>query len=141
MTIEELLEKRHTEILAWSEPHPACGPEGNDLDAHVELQATVHDCVNMQRLKARAAGGGTMGNDADFLSDFIVTHWAFETVNSQAVEESHSRELASLLASNSVIPYVALEDPEGYDDYATVNGISYVAKEFESYLNKRKCSQ
>jgi len=71
-----LLENRHTRYLEWVEPHPASGPEGNDLTAHVTLRATVHDCVNMSRLQARAAGRPTQGGDADHLSNFIAINWA-----------------------------------------------------------------
>jgi hypothetical protein len=76
MTIEEMLECRHELKLAWCEPWEACGPEGNRLDAHIELRATVHDCVNMARLAAKAQGFPTMGNDANHLLDFIAVHWA-----------------------------------------------------------------
>lgn len=74
--VERMLENRHTTYLKWMEPWQACGPEGNDLDAHVELRATVHDCINMERLTCRAAGTPTVGNDRDRLLDFIAIHWA-----------------------------------------------------------------
>lgn len=54
MTPEELLEGRHEIKLEWAEPWPACGPEGNDLDAHITISATVHDCVNTARLIAQS---------------------------------------------------------------------------------------
>lgn len=76
MDIEEMLEKRHTLKLGWAEPWPACGPEGNALDAHVEVRATVHDCINLQRAVAKAGGHPTMGGDGGRLLDFIVVHWA-----------------------------------------------------------------
>jgi len=50
MTRVQLLENRHTTMLQWHEPWPACGSQGNDLDAHATLEATVHDCINMARL-------------------------------------------------------------------------------------------
>lgn len=71
-----LLESRHETLLQWCEPWPACGPEGNDLDAHIILRATVHDCINMQRRAAKAAGRPTMGDDTNYLLDFIAIHWA-----------------------------------------------------------------
>lgn len=70
------LENRHQVILEWGEPWPASGPEGNDLDAHVTLRATVHDCINLSRAVARSKGLPTQGNDAEFLLDFIAVHWA-----------------------------------------------------------------
>jgi hypothetical protein len=70
-----LLESRHETMLQWCEPWPACGPEGNDLDAHVILRATVHDCINMQRRVAKAAGRPTMGDDGNHLLDFMAIHW------------------------------------------------------------------
>ena len=76
MTIEEMLERRHELKLAWNEPWPATGPEGNHVDAHVELRATVHDCVNLARSVAKQHGHPTMGRDAEFLGDFIAVHWA-----------------------------------------------------------------
>jgi hypothetical protein len=71
-----LLESRHETMLQWCEPRPACGPEGNDLDAHIILRATVHDCINLQRLSAKAAGRPTMGDDGNHLFDFMAIHWA-----------------------------------------------------------------
>ena len=76
MTTEEMLETRHATLLKWGEPWPACGPEGNELDAYVELRATVHDCINLQRLLARNAGRPTMGDDENHLLDFMAIHWA-----------------------------------------------------------------
>ena len=76
MTTEEMLEQRHTLKLVWVEPWKACGPEGNELDAHIELRATVHDCVNMSRAAAKQAGRPTMGEDARHLLDFMAVHWA-----------------------------------------------------------------
>lgn len=69
-----LLESRHETLLQWCDPWPACGPEGNDLDAHVILRATVHDCINMQRRVAKAAGRPTMGDDGNHLLDFMAIH-------------------------------------------------------------------
>lgn len=74
--IDKLLESRHETMLQWCEPWPACGPEGNDLDALVNHRATVHDCINMSRRAAKAAGRPTMGDDANHLMDFIAVHWA-----------------------------------------------------------------
>jgi hypothetical protein len=70
-----LLESRHETMLQWCEPWPACGPQGNDLDAHIILRATVHDCINMQRRVAKAAGRPTMGDDGNHLLDFMAIHW------------------------------------------------------------------
>ena len=76
MEINEILETRHETYLSWEDPHPACGPEGNELYAHVEHRATVHDCINMARAVAKANGHPTMGNDDRFLEDFMAVHWA-----------------------------------------------------------------
>jgi hypothetical protein len=76
MTTEEMLEQRHTLKLLWVEPWKACGPEGNELDAHLELRATVHDCINMSRAAAKQAGRPTMGEDERHLLDFMAVHWA-----------------------------------------------------------------
>jgi hypothetical protein len=76
MNTDDLLENRHTIYLEWVEPWTSCGPEGNDLPAHVIHRATVHDCVNMARLAAKKRGASTMGQDADFLLDFVAVHWA-----------------------------------------------------------------
>lgn len=82
-----LLESRHETMLQWCEPWPACGPEGNDLDAHIILRATIHDCINIQRRVAKAAGQQTMGDDANHLLDFMAIHWA------QVVEANEERTL------------------------------------------------
>jgi hypothetical protein len=76
MTARDMLEQRHETWLQWCEPWPACGPEGNDLDAGVVLKATVHNCVNLSRAAAKAAGRLTAGDDEDYLLDFIAIHWA-----------------------------------------------------------------
>jgi len=73
---DALLESRHEKSLTWVEPWPACGPEGNALDAYITLKATVHDCINLQRMAAKEAGRPTMGGDAEHLIDFMATHWA-----------------------------------------------------------------
>jgi hypothetical protein len=74
-TLTELLESRHETLLQWSEPWPACGPEGNELDAHVVLRASIHDCINLNRRAAKAAGRPTMGDDGTHLLDFMASHW------------------------------------------------------------------
>ncbi|TXH17009.1 MAG: hypothetical protein E6R03_04620 [Hyphomicrobiaceae bacterium] len=72
----EMLEHRHEWKLMWVEPWQACGPEGNDLNAHVELRATIHDCINMSRMVRKAHGHPTAGDDAGMLLDFMAVHWA-----------------------------------------------------------------
>lgn len=71
-----LLESRHTAMLEWVEPWPACGPEGNTLDAYITLRASVHDCINLQRAADRQSGRPTMGDDARRLDEFMVVQWA-----------------------------------------------------------------
>lgn len=73
---EEMLEQRHETRLCWLEPWPAVGPDGNDITAHVEHRATVHDCINMNRRVAKASGRLTMGDDINHLRDFMAVHWA-----------------------------------------------------------------
>lgn len=136
MNILELLERRHSEMLIWLEVRPAVGPEGNALQAYVEMRATVHDCVNMQRLKAQEAGRSTIGNDERFLWDFIQVHKISETVDSSESEAySHAKMLEDLLVCNGIVPFDAVDSPEEYDRYSTANGISNVAKEFKKLLN------
>ena len=76
MEISEMLKKRHEVHLEWVVPWQSCGPEGNDLDACVYHRATVHDCINMARYSARENGRPTIGDDEEFLLDFIVVNWA-----------------------------------------------------------------
>ncbi len=83
MTPEEMLERRHDLKLAWFEPWQATGPEGNDVTAHIELRATVHDCINLRRAIAKAHGMPTMGGDLQFLLDFIAVHWATPAIDDQ----------------------------------------------------------
>jgi len=71
-----LLEQRHETMLQWGGPWPACGPEGNHLDAHIILRATIHDCINLQRRAAKAAGQPTNYRDENYLLDFMAIHWA-----------------------------------------------------------------
>lgn len=72
----ELLEDRHEAILEWQEPWPACGPDGNDVEAYITIRASVNDCINLRRKSVKAAGGSTMGNDLSHLADFISNNWA-----------------------------------------------------------------
>ena len=72
----ELLKLRHTAMLEWVEPWPACGPQGNTLDAHITLRATVHDCINLQRGAEKHAGHPAVGDDAHLLEEFMAVHWA-----------------------------------------------------------------
>jgi hypothetical protein len=89
-----LLESRHETVLQWCEPWPACGPDGNDLDAHIILRATIHDCINMQRRAAKAAGRPTMGDDKNHLLDFMVIHWT-RTVKANAIGEARAESATS----------------------------------------------
>ena len=83
-----LLESRHETLLQWCEPWPASGPEGNDLDAHIILRATVHDCINLSRYAARHAGRPTMGDDRNHLLDFMAIHWA-RVVEANVKDQRH----------------------------------------------------
>lgn len=71
-----ILENRHKWKLKWLEPWPACGPEGNPLDAHVEMSATIHDCINLQRQNHSCRDLPTSGNDAELLMEFWSVHHA-----------------------------------------------------------------
>lgn len=96
-----LLESRHETFLQWCEPWPACGPEGNDLDAHIVLRATVHDCINMQRRVAKAAGRPTMGDDGNHLLDFMAIHWTRVVEANRALCQSHE-------SSPDLVPHLPL---------------------------------
>ena len=71
-----LLEARHEARLEWHEPWPALGPQDNKIDAHITLSATVHDCVNLQRVKWHDHGTEHMLRDKDLLAEFIAINWA-----------------------------------------------------------------
>lgn len=71
-----LLESRHTVMLEWIGPWPACGPEGNIVNAMVTMRATVHDCINLQRAVDKREGRPTIGDDASRLEEFMVINWA-----------------------------------------------------------------
>ena len=90
--IVELLESRHTAMLEWVEPRPACGPEGNTLDAYITLRATVHDCINLHRAVDKHAGRPTMGDDARRLDEFMVVHWATVVQPNMALTNSGADE-------------------------------------------------
>ena len=92
MTVEEMLEKRHTLKLLWMEPWQACGPNGVELTAHIELRATVNDCINMSRVVSKASGFPTDGDDANHLLYFIAVHWATPDVPAEVVVVKHDNE-------------------------------------------------
>lgn len=75
-SLEEIIESRHTTMLEWVEPRMACGPEGNNLSAFLVIRATVHDCINLQRVADKKLGKTTMGDDIKRLEDFVAIHWA-----------------------------------------------------------------
>ena len=83
MTTEELLEQRHNVKLQWVEPWQACGPQGNPLNAHIELSATVHDCINMQRAADKFIHARP-GDDARRLEEFMMVHKAIVVDHIQA---------------------------------------------------------
>ena len=76
MTIDKMLENRMSVYLEWVVPWPACGADGNNLDACVIHRATVNDCINMARRAARETGHSIDIIDREFLLDFIAVHWA-----------------------------------------------------------------
>jgi len=76
MDVLQMIETRHETMLEWHEPWEACGPEGNELTAYVTYRATVHDCINIERLHAKLRGHPSSGQDANFLLDFMAVNWA-----------------------------------------------------------------
>lgn len=74
--IEKLLESRHEVVLEWDEPWAAFAPQGEPIDAHVTMRATVHDCVNMARIPWAERGTTHQGRDRELLLDFIAVHGA-----------------------------------------------------------------
>lgn len=72
----ELLKNRHTYKLQWCEPWPGKTADGNEIDCHIELIATVHDCINMERRTALLSGKGSGLPDYILIDSFIATHWA-----------------------------------------------------------------
>lgn len=73
---KSLLEARHTAVLQWYEPWPACGPDGCELGAHITLRATVHDCINIQRRVDLESGRTVDGDDMRRLGEFMTVFWA-----------------------------------------------------------------
>lgn len=74
---DTLLNNRHKWYLKWDEPYPAISKDGNSVDAHVTLCASIHDCINMSRLSAQSHI--TYANeisDKDLLIHFISINWA-----------------------------------------------------------------
>lgn len=71
-----LLESRHETWLEWYEPWPALGPQDNKIDAHITLSATVHDCINLQRVKWHDHGSEHISRNKDLLAEFIAVNWA-----------------------------------------------------------------
>ena len=71
--IEELLENRHTQLLRWDEVRKGLDSGGNPVEVYVTLEATVHDCINMQRKLANPAQSG----DAVLLHNFMAVNWAY----------------------------------------------------------------
>ena len=61
MTLEEMVDNKHTVKLRWSEPWTATDQQGNEFTAVVELHATVSDCIGMARAYAKSCGRPTDG--------------------------------------------------------------------------------
>jgi len=66
MDITALLKDRHRIHLQWVEPWPGTSKDGNRVDCHITLRASVHDCINYHRKP-----GQPKMTDADVLQDFI----------------------------------------------------------------------
>ena len=76
MTLQEMVDNKHTVKLHWSEPWTATDQQGNEFTAVVELHATVSDCIGIARTCAKSRGRPTGRPEVTYLDDFIVTHWA-----------------------------------------------------------------
>ena len=76
MTLEEMVDNKHTAKLRWSEPWTATDQQGNEFTAVVELHATVSDCIGIARTYAKRHGRPTDRPEIAYLADFIATHWA-----------------------------------------------------------------
>lgn len=76
--MNNLLENKHNIYLYWDEPRPSCNPEGYDLTACITLKATVHDCINMQRLMAKNQGRPANGSDGNLLKEFMLINYVYE---------------------------------------------------------------
>ena len=125
-----LLESRHETMLQWCEPWPACGPEGNDLDAHVILRACVHDCINMQRILAKAAGRPTMGDDENHLLDFMAIHWArAASANDQTLPTEGAATTPAPKAGTSASLAVVVESSDDGGRSWEIHGIAWTTGE------------
>lgn len=69
MNLRELLENRHTELLRWTDDYEGIAAQGDPIPCTVTHYATVHDCINLARVKRHAP-------DVALLKDFLDEHWA-----------------------------------------------------------------
>jgi len=76
-----LLEDRHTAKLYWEAPYDALLKGGQKSFATVEHSATVHDCINIQRLSNTLKGAPDNISDKDTLMDFIIVNYAYNRHN------------------------------------------------------------
>lgn len=92
MNIPFLLEHRKTIRLSWGEPWAANDSQDRRFDAHVQLSATVDDCIGIQRWThlhhcLDAGHEYTPDTEADLLTEFITIHWASVIEEAPALEE------------------------------------------------------
>lgn len=62
--------------LCWFEPWRGADSEGDDVDVHVEMRASVRGCINLQRRAILTTDCNGDVPDDRLLSDFIAVHWA-----------------------------------------------------------------
>lgn len=77
LDLTSLVDQQHEIMLEWQEPWPACGPDGEEVDANIALRATVHDCINIKRRYLKQAGNSLYKDDMACLLEFIIVNWAY----------------------------------------------------------------
>lgn len=77
MNAKDAVNRRHEVRLQWLEPWPGVDVEGKEVTAHILLQATVHDCINLQRAALRGRKNTVIISDEDLLINFVVANHAF----------------------------------------------------------------
>jgi stalled ribosome rescue protein Dom34 len=75
-TPETILRNRHNWRFRYFEPWPAIDEQGNELNAHVTIELSIHDAINMERVAWAAKGLDHVGRDEDLMLDFMAVHCA-----------------------------------------------------------------
>jgi hypothetical protein len=96
LTPETILENRHNWRFRYFEPWQAIDSLGSELDAHVTVELSINDAINMERVAWAEKGIEHARMDRELMLDFMAVHGA--VVISQTGEQLTSNDRCHALS-------------------------------------------